>query len=49
VWYKNSTYVREAHGSVYRVAVVEWSSRHVLFWERSTTLNRGFCVEAVGF
>jgi putative transposase len=30
------------------VAILDWYSRHVLSWELSTTLDTGFCLEALG-
>ena len=35
------------HGFVYFVAVMDWNSRYVLSWELSTTLDKGFCLDAV--
>ena len=40
-------YIRLAHGFVYLVAILDWYSRHVLSWELSTTLDTGFCLEAL--
>jgi len=47
-WAGDITYVRLAHGFVYLVAILDWSSRYVLSWELSTTLDTGFCLEALG-
>ncbi len=35
------------HGFVYLTAVIDWFSRYVLSHELSTTLDTGFCIEAV--
>ena len=47
VWTTDITYIRLAHGFVYLVAVIDWHSRYVLSWELSTTLDAGFCLDAV--
>jgi putative transposase len=41
------TYIPMARGFVYLVAVVDWSSRRVLSWRLSITLEAAFCVEAL--
>lgn len=46
-WATDITYVRLAHGFVYLVAILDWYSRYVLSWELSTTLDTGFCLEAL--
>ena len=40
-WPGDITYVRLAHGFVYMVAILDWSSRYVVSWELSTTLLSG--------
>jgi putative transposase len=47
-WAADITYIRLAHGFVYLVAILDWYSRYVLSWELSTTLDTGFCLEALG-
>jgi putative transposase len=47
VWSTDITYVRLAHGFVFLVAIMDWYSRYVLSWELSTTLDKGFCLEAL--
>lgn len=47
VWAADITYIRLAHGFVYLVAIMDWHSRYVVAWELSTTLDRGFCLEAL--
>ena len=46
-WATDITYVRLAHGFVYLVTILDWYRRHVLSWELSTTLDTGFCLEAL--
>ena len=47
VWSADITYVRLKQGWVYVVAVMDWHSRRVLAWETSTTLDSGFCLNAL--
>ncbi len=47
VWSTDITYVRMKKGFVYLTAVMDWYSRYVLSWRISTTLDRGFCIEAL--
>jgi putative transposase len=47
VWATDITYVPMARGFVYLVAVIDWFTRKVLSWRLSTTLETGFCIEAV--
>jgi putative transposase len=47
VWSSDITYVRLARGFVYLTAIIDWFSRFVLAWELSTTLDTGFCLEAL--
>jgi len=46
-WATDITYVRLTHGFVYLVAILDWYSRYVVSWELSTTLDSGFCLEAL--
>lgn len=41
------TFVPMARGFVYLVAIMDWYSRRVLSWRVSTTLDTGFCVDAL--
>jgi putative transposase len=41
------TYIPMAHGFVYLAAVVDWSTRRVLAWRLSITMEVDFCIEAV--
>jgi len=47
VWSTDITYIRMAKGFIYLVAVIDWWSRYVLSWRVSTTLDIGFCLEAL--
>ena len=47
VWSIDITYIPMAKGFVYLVAVMDWYSRRVLSWRVSTTMDTGFCVEAL--
>lgn len=46
-WATDITYVRLTHGFVYLMAILDWYSRYVISWELSTTLDAGFCLEAL--
>jgi putative transposase len=46
-WATDITYVRLTHGFVYLTAILDWYSRYVISWELSTTLDTGFCLEAL--
>ena len=46
-WAMDITCVPMARGFVYLAAVVDWSSRRVLAWRLSITMEAGFCVEAL--
>jgi putative transposase len=48
VWASDITYIRLLHGFVYLVVIMDWFSRYVLSWELSTTLEKKFCLEALG-
>lgn len=47
VWSTDITYIRLRNGFVYLTAVIDWYSRYVLAWRLSTTLDTGFCREAL--
>ncbi len=47
VWCADITYIRLHRGFAYLVAVMDWSSRCVLAWELSNTLDANFCVSAL--
>ena len=47
VWAMDITYMPMARGFVYLAAVIDWSTRRVLAWRVSTTMEVDFCIEAV--
>ena len=47
VWCADITYIPMAWGFCYLVAIMDWSSRYVLAWRLSNTLDSSFCVEAL--
>ncbi len=47
VWATDITYIRLNDGFVYLVAIMDWSSRYVLSWELSNSLDAFFCVSAL--
>lgn len=44
VWCSDITYIRLKRGFGYLAAVMDWSSRYVLAWELSLSLESDFCV-----
>ena len=47
VWCADITYIRLYRGFAYLVAVMDWSTRCVLAWELSNTMDANFCVAAL--
>ena len=47
VWAADITHLPMARGFLYLVAVMDWHSRYVVGWRLSTTLEAGFCAEAL--
>ena len=47
VWCADITYIPMARGFAYLVAIMDWSSRAVLGWRISNTLDASFCVGAL--
>ena len=47
VWCADITYIPVQRGFLYLVAIMDWSSRHVLAWRLSNTLDAGFCTDAL--
>ena len=47
VWAADICYIPMAQGFMYLVAIMDWSSRKVLAWRLSNTLDTAFCVEAL--
>lgn len=46
VWGTDITYIRMSCGFVYLTVFLDWYSRFILSWNLSTTLERGFCLDA---
>ena len=46
VWCSDITYIPMAKGFCYLVAIMDWTSRMVLAWRLSNTLDSSFCVAA---
>lgn len=47
VWATDITYIPLSKGYVYLVAIMDWSSRKVLSWRLSNTLDTSFCLDAL--
>ena len=47
VWCTDLTYIPLARGFLYLVAIMDWSSRKVLAWRLSNTMEAAFCVDAL--
>jgi len=47
VWCAVITYIPMSRGFCYLIAIMDWSSRYVLAWRLSNTLDSSFCVEAL--
>lgn len=47
VWATDITYIPMKSGFVYLVAIMDWSTRLVLAWRLSITLDAAFCIEAL--
>ena len=47
VWCADITYLPMRRGFLYLVAIMDWSTRKVLAWRISNTLEADFCVEAL--
>jgi putative transposase len=47
VWATDITYIPMARGFCYLVAIMDWTSRKVLSWRISNTMDASFCVEAL--
>jgi putative transposase len=47
VWAMDITYIPMARGFVYLAVVLDWSSRRVLSWRVSITMEAAFCVETL--
>ncbi|MGH9647570.1 MAG: IS3 family transposase [Bryobacteraceae bacterium] len=47
VFASDITYIPMAKGFLYLVAVIDWSSRYILSWRLSNTMDDDFCVDAL--
>jgi putative transposase len=47
VWSTDITYIRMVRGFLYLCAVIDWSSRLVLSWRLSNTLDGDFCIQTL--
>jgi len=47
VWCADMTYIPMRRGFLYLVAVMDWSTRAVLSWRLSNTMDSTFCIEAL--
>jgi putative transposase len=47
VWAINITYIPMARGFVYLAVVLDWTTRRVLSWRLSITMEAAFCVETL--
>jgi len=47
VWCSDITYIPMAKGFCYLVAIMDWTSRKVLSWRLSNTLDTSFCIETL--
>ncbi|MCC5789142.1 MAG: IS3 family transposase [Opitutales bacterium] len=47
VWCADITYIPLGSGHVYLTAVMDWSSRYVISWKLSNSLDEAFCLECL--
>ncbi len=47
VWVADITYIPMARGYLYLVAIMDYSSRYLLSWQLSNTLDTSFCLETL--
>jgi len=47
VWSTDITYIPLGTGHVYLTAVIDWSSRYVISWRLSNSLDRSFCIDCL--
>jgi putative transposase len=47
VWCTYITYIPLGDSHVYLTAVMDWSSRHVISWKLSNSMDEAFCVECL--
>jgi putative transposase len=47
VWCTDITYIPIGNGHVYLTAVMDWSSRYVISWRLSNSMDDSFCIECL--
>ena len=47
VWCSDITYIPMQRGFLYLTAIMDWSTRKVLSWRLSNTMDADFCIEAL--
>ena len=47
VWCSDITYIPMRRGFLYLTAIMDWTTRKVLAWRLSNTMDADFCVEAM--
>ena len=47
VWCTDITYLPLGDSQVYLTAVMDWSSRYVISWKLSNSMDEAFCVECL--
>ncbi len=47
MWCSDITYIPMQKGFLYLVAIMDWSTRKVLSWRLSNTMDAEFCIEAL--
>lgn len=47
VWCSDITYIPTSRGFMYLTAVMDWSSRYILSWTLSNTMDAEFCVQTL--
>ena len=47
VWSTDITYIPLGSGHVYLTAVIDWSSRYVISWQLSNSMDNSFCIECL--
>ena len=47
VWCTDITYIPMGNGHVYLTAVMDWSSRYVISWRLSNSMDDSFCIECL--
>jgi len=48
VWSIDLTYIRLSDGYVYLTAIIDWSSRKILAWDLSLTMDKSSAIEVLG-